>query len=380
MLIDNTDSTIVKFYLFVFFFCSSASNIQMIFKEDKCTQTKDSTTSNEKENCVDWQEQIQMLHKQISTLKLSLSIANEGTRFTIETLACDDKKCRYFTGLSSGSVLKKLYQELCDIIPTFDAINKEQIFILTLRKIRLNEPFATLSYLYNLHPTTISNYFYETLHSIYPQMKKLIHFPPRHVLKKHMPLKFLQKYSDKITIIIDCFEIMMESPNSSKMKARANVFSNYKKHNTVKILIGVSCSGCILFISNGFGGRISDKEIVKQSGFLDNIQDGDLIMADRGFLIEDLLRINNASVTYPAFKKKNKQLEPLDAAASKELSSLRIHVERIIGVLRQKFKILSDIIPISLLERWNDDMLALDEIIIVAAALVNLCPSVVPNL
>lgn len=236
-----------------------------------------------------------------------MSIANQGTRFTIATLAHDDKKCRYFTGLTCGSLLKNLFEQLYDIIPNFDAISKEQILILTLRKIRLNEPFATLSYLYNLHPTTISNYFYETVHCIHPVMKKLVHFPPRHVLKNHMPLKFLQKYSDKITIIIDCFEIFMETPNSSKMQARANVFSNYKKHNTVKILIGVSCSGCIVFISDGFGGRISDKEIVKQSGFLDKILEGDLIMADRGFLIEDLLRTHNATVTYPAFKKKTLQ-------------------------------------------------------------------------
>lgn len=102
-------------------------------------------------------------------------------------------------------------------------------------------------------------------------------------------------------------------------------------------------------------------------------------MADRGFLIETLLAPLNASVSYPAFKKRNQQLEPLDAIASKELSSLRIHVERLIGVLRQKFMILTGIVPITLLQRWNDDMLAIDQILIVSSALVNLCPSVVGN-
>lgn len=67
----------------------------------------------------------------------------------------------------------------------------------------------------------------------------------------------------------------------------------------------------------------------------------------------------------------------MDAIQSKELSSLRIHVERLIGVLRQKFLILSDKLPISMLERWNNGMLAMDQILVISAALVNLCPSVV---
>lgn len=52
-------------------------------------------------------------------------------------------------------------------------------------------------------------------------------------------------------------------------------------------------------------------------------------------------------------------------------------MERVIGVLRQKFLILTDTIPITLVQRWNNDIPAIDQILTVAAALVNLCPSVV---
>lgn len=148
----------------------------------------------------------------------------------------------------------------------------------------------------------------------------------------------------------------------------------------MKVLIGIRPSGSILYVSPAFGGRISDKEIVKQSGFLQCLQEGDFVMADRGFLIETLLAPLIASVSYPAFKKRNQQLEPLDDIASKELSSLRIHVERLIGILRQKFMILTGIVPITLLQRWNDDMLAIDQILIVSSALLLYpCPSVVGN-
>lgn len=96
----------------------------------------------------------------------------------------------------------------------------------------------------------------------------------------------------------------MESPDPKAMAANANVYSFYKRHKTVKVLIGISPSGGIIFVSPTFGGRISDKEIVKLSGFLDFLREGDFILADRGFLIADLLQTVNASVSYPAFKKK----------------------------------------------------------------------------
>lgn len=162
------------------------------------------------------------------------------------------------------------------------------------------------------------------------------------------------------------------------MVASANVFSNYKKHNTIKVLIGISACGSIIYVSEAFGGRTSDKEVVKSSGFLDLILEGDFVLADRGFLIDDMLAPLNASVAYPAFKKKSHQLEPLDAVHSKELSSLRIHVERLIGSLRQKFLILSDIIPITMLQHWNNNTPAIDQVLTICSALVNLCPTMVP--
>lgn len=37
------------------------------------------------------------------------------------------------------------------------------------------------------------------------------------------------------------------------------------------------------FVSKSYSGSISDKEIVKSSGFLDNLQPGDGVIADKDF-------------------------------------------------------------------------------------------------
>ena len=70
---------------------------------------------------------------------------------------------------------------------------------------------------------------------------------------KTMPTEFRQNFR-KCVIIIDCFEVFMERPTS--LMARAQTWSNYKKHNMVKFLIGITPKGSIAFISRGWGGRV----------------------------------------------------------------------------------------------------------------------------
>jgi hypothetical protein len=62
-------------------------------------------------------------------------------------------------------------------------------------------------------------------------------------------------------------------------------YSSYKHHNTFKCLVGITPRGSFSIMSNLFTGSISDKKIVQQSGFLEKLEYGDDIMADRGFLI-----------------------------------------------------------------------------------------------
>ena len=72
----------------------------------------------------------------------------------------------------------------------------------------------------------------------------------------------------------------------TNLRSRGETYSNYKSHTTVKYLVGISPHGQIMFLSNAFGGRASDKLIVEKSGFMNYLLPGDEIMVDRGFTID----------------------------------------------------------------------------------------------
>ena len=117
---------------------------------------------------------------------------------------------------------------------------------------------------------------------------------------------------------------------------------------------------------------------LSNSGFLRIIEHGDVILADRGFNIAEDLGVYGASLEIPAFTRGKKQLSLREVEYSRRLSKVRIEVERVIGLLKNKYTLLQDTLPITLLKHKTDSEYAnIDKILTVCAALVNLCPPIV---
>ena len=73
---------------------------------------------------------------------------------------------------------------------------------------------------------------------------------------------------------------------------------------------------------------------------------GDTILADRGFDIKESIGLYCATVAIPNFTRGKKQLTGIEVEQSRRIANVRIHVEHVIGVIRQKYTILSATHPI----------------------------------
>ena len=123
----------------------------------------------------------------------------------------------------------------------------------------------------------------------------------------------------------------------SSLLAKAQTYSSYKHHNTAKYLIGITPHGIVSFVSNGWGGRASDKHLTENCGLFDKILPGDSIVADRGFDIKDSVGLYCATGTTPAFTKGKKQLNGIEVEQTRGIANIRIHVERVVGNVIKKY-------------------------------------------
>jgi len=140
---------------------------------------------------------------------------------------------------------------------------------------------------------------------MYYRFKELDIFPDRQIIELHKPACFKNK-NKGTTVIIDATEMYIEKP--SNPEAQQLTFSTYKNTNTLKALVSITPSGSVCFISDLYGGCISDKVITSKSGFIDKLQRGDEVMADRGFNIQEMLALKGVKVNVPPFMNQSGQL------------------------------------------------------------------------
>ena len=86
-------------------------------------------------------------------------------------------------------------------------------------------------------------------------------------------------------------------------------------------------------------------------------------MADQGFTCNDYAQVAMAKIKTPPFVKGKQQLEKMNFDWSRELSRVQIHVERVIGVLKQVYTILQSVLPITLLSDSEGTLSTVDKVV-----------------
>ena len=201
-----------------------------------------------------------------------------------------------------------------------------QEYTLVLLRLRLGLLERDLAERFRVSVSTVSEIFRTWIRFMKCELQPLcIVWPSKEQLKFYMPPVFKELYPDLVSII-DCTEIRMESPSS--LDKQSVCYSSYKAHTTMKALVGITPNGVVSFASELYCGSISDPDIVEKSGFLNYMQKGDLVMADKGFLIQDQLAAHGASLVMPNFLSDKCQFTKKETEHNKKVASLRIHVER----------------------------------------------------
>lgn len=241
--------------------------------------------------------------------------------------------------------------------------------LMCLKKIRLNNSFKELADDFSITKSYASKIFFKNIPLLASVMRPFLAKLDKFNIKNNLPMAFRHKYN-QVSCIIDCLEIEIQKP--AKALNQSLSWSEYKKANTIKYLVSCTPNGLVNYISPGYGGRVTDTCLVETCDFIKCLEPGMCVMADRGFKhVETYLLKHGVKLMRPPSVVTGAKLSKTEVRETKQIASLRIHVERVIRRLRE-FRILKPHACVN-----HSIVKVLDDIITVACGLINLQDSLV---
>ncbi|KAI8498029.1 hypothetical protein Bbelb_239730 [Branchiostoma belcheri] len=193
------------------------------------------------------------------------------------------------------------------------------LLLMTLMKLRLGLLNEDLADRFNVSTSTCSRVLTTTIKFLSSELKCLIFKPAEEVLKANLPRRFQSQPYQNVRHIIDCTEVFIETPKN--LEVQAQTWSNYKHHQTVKCLVSITPTGHFNFVSEAWGGRISDKQLTQVSGFLDTLSRDEVVLADRGFPIAEDVALRHAHLLIPPGRRGTQQMTQAQILKTKQIAN-----------------------------------------------------------
>jgi len=259
-------------------------------------------------------------------------------------------------GLAAVSPL--VFDTLANLLPNYEpgpkALGKQDCLLLCLIKLRLGLSYTALEHLFEVGRITTQRIFARTMPILCEQTKSWLPWPTRATTTTAMPDHFKKCYPN-CRVILDWIEIRTERPAQAEKELL--MYSEDQKCCTVKVLIGMTASGLITFLSKAYGGKSTDAFAVTDSGLLNLLEAGDVVMVGKGFTgLEKLLEEKGVVLVRVS--------EIIDNQNPRILWDVRGHLKRILDKVKT-FNVLNNVLPTELLHHVD--------------SIVHLC-SVVTNL
>jgi hypothetical protein len=116
---------------------------------------------------------------------------------------------------------------------------KDQLFM-TLMKLRQANDDIELAMLFKVSESTVSRIVITWIHFLFFQLKELDIWPSKEIIEHTMPSHFQQQFPNT-RVIFDATEVPVKKPKD--VSSQTSIWSNYKRKNTLKTMIGCSPNG-----------------------------------------------------------------------------------------------------------------------------------------
>ncbi len=227
---------------------------------------------------------------------------------------------------------------------------QNQLF-LTLSRIRHAYEECDLGHRYDISASSVSDIFSKWIKHMSHMLTQLNIWPTRDLILEKMPECFKEAGYGETMCVIDCTEIYIEKPSNYALQSIT--WSSYKNANTAKALAIIAPHGPCIFVSDLYCGSASDHDITEDCNFLQYLDIGSHIMADKGFECQDLCDPYGVRIDHPPILRGVTQMSEKQEQTTRRIARVRIHVERLMERLKNN-KILQLKVPITMLRQLND--------------------------
>ena len=307
----------------------------------QATQTNEVKSSVSEESHVDLGPAVSKSTQTGGQSSVSVGINASMPEIVIENIKHSNEMIQFYTGLPDYNSFQAVFESLmeygadklcteCVGEMNMNGLGRKRKwrrvdeFLMVMMRLRLGLLVKDLEFRFKLSAGAVSKIFNAWILFMYECFQSMVELPHLDVLQARVP-KCFEKFSNT-RIVLDCTEVFIQSPSSLENKSLT--YSTYKSHATFKALVGVGMTGAVVLVSKLWPGSTSDVEITRNSGLFEQLNKGDAVMVDKGFIhIQPDLKPLGVKLYCPPFKTKQ-QFSKTEVETTRRISSARIHVER----------------------------------------------------
>jgi hypothetical protein len=290
----------------------------------------------------------------------NLNVVYNESKFRVENIKKSPSQLHFYTGFTGieryeafETLVKECYDNSNDKPENIGRprkLNFSNELFLYFCRIRCGHLEEDLAYRFNVSTSSVSRIFSYWSAFLCDMLSKVPIWIDRRTIDETMPAEVKAKYPTT-RLIIDATEIFVELP--SEFNTQSDIYSQYKHHSTAKGVTGCDTLGRVTFVSDLVPGKMSDKQLTIESGLLELLEEGDSVMCDRGFLLEEEFKEIGVELNMPSFLNGRNQLPLAEEHESRQIATFRINIERVFRDVKT-FRILKQVFPNTMFDKLNE--------------------------